>query len=345
VTTEEQQPSPAFEDDEVGRIVCGFLAQQSRTAADQSRPLCRGTHAKGICVGAIFEVPDLANAHGPALSRRLAQGLFGRPGRYPSVVRFANSDPTINSDWQRDVRGMSFSIDLPSGGTGSAEPARQHWSLQSAPTLPFNDLRAFAVFGKVLAARSEAVGVGRLSAEERLVYATTKAAVLRQQRQQRARPYQQLRYWSNVPFRHGSSEVIKYSVTPVSTNGARAMDVRNPQALRDEIVRHVTEDQVMSAFDFAVQFLDTERMRFRRRRRDARFWIENASVEWPEHDSPFHTIARLTLLRGAVLPDADCERRYIDVNACSLPEHAPVGSINRARHFAERASRRARGVE
>ena len=239
---------------------------------------------------------------------------------------------------------MSFSIDVAPADAALRQPASQHWSLQSAPTLPFDDVRAFAVFGKVLAARSEAAGVGTLSAEERLVYATTKAAVLRQQRQQRVRPYQQLRYWSNVPFRHGSDDVIKYSVTPVPSNCACALDIGNPRALRDELVRHVTEDPVMSAFDFGVQFLDTERMRFRRSRRDAAFWIEHASIEWPENESPFHTIARLTLLRGAVLADVDCERMYIDVNECSLPEHAPVGSINRARHAAERASRRARGV-
>ena len=344
MTTEKQPPPAPVDDDDVARIVDGFLAQQTRAAADQSRPLCRGTHAKGVCVGAVFEVSDRAPARDPALSRRLAQGVFGRPGRYRAVVRFANSDPTINSDWQRDVRGMSFSIDLPSVAAPSARRAAQHWSLQSAPTLPFDDIRAFAVFGRVLSARSEAVGIGTLNAAERLVYATTKAAVLRQQRQQRVRPYQQLRYWSNVPFRHGTDDVIKYSVTPLSSNGACALDVGNARALRDELVRHVTEDPVMSAFDFGVQFLDAGRMRYRRARRDAAFWIEHASVEWPESESPFHTIARLTLRKGAVIADADCERMFIDVNECSLPEHAPVGGINRARHAAERASRRARGV-
>jgi len=33
--------------------------------------------------------------------------------------------------------------------------------------------------------------------------------------------------------------------------------------------------------------------------RDAASWIENASVEWKESEALFHSVARLTLLRGA----------------------------------------------
>ena len=51
----------------------------------------------------------------------------------------------------------------------------------------------------------------------------------------------------------------------------------------------------MSSFDFGVQFLDTESMLYQGKRRDAAFWVENAAVEWPEAQSPFHTLARLTL--------------------------------------------------
>jgi hypothetical protein len=106
----------------------------------------------------------------------------------------------------------------------------------------------------------------------------------------------------------------------------------------------VSDDQTMSAFDFGVQFLDARRMLFERTRRDAAFWIENASIEWPEHESPFHTVARLTLLPRGAIQDGACERMFIDVNEFCLPEHEPVGSINRARRAAESASRQARGA-
>jgi hypothetical protein len=77
-------------------------------------------------------------------------------------------------------------------------------------------------------------------------------------------------------------------------------------------------------------------------RRDASFWIENASVEWLETQAPFHTVARLTLLPRSALSDKDAEALYIDVTENSLEESQPVGSINRARWYAEAASRKAR---
>lgn len=345
VASREQTRAPVPERDEIDAIVRGFLAQQARTAAEEGRPLRRGTHAKGVCVRATFDVLDIAAGRDRALAGRLAAGVFARPGSYPAIVRCANSDPTVNSDWQPDVRGLSFSVELPAVvRPGVPGHTRQDWSLQSAPTLPFNDVHAFAVFGRVLSARNETVGLAALSAEDQRVFAVTKAAVVRQQRQQPLRPYQRLRYWSNVPFRHGSEDIVKYSASPLVTNPARALDVTNPQALRDELLRHVNEDETMSAFDFAVQFLDARRMRFERSQRDAAFWIENASIEWPEHEAPFHTVARLTLVRRGAIPDHACERTFIDVNEFCLPEHAPVGSVNRARRAAELASRRARGV-
>jgi len=329
--------------DEVADIVSGFLAQQARTASDQQRPRRRGTHAKGMCVGGIFEVPDLSARFEPILAQRLARGIFAKAGTYKAIIRFANSDPSVNSDWQPDVRGLSFSIESAGAwdGRSGGDRWRQDFSLQSAPTLPFNDVHAFAVFGRVLTARNETVGLASLSVDDQLVYARTNGAVLRQQRQP-VRPYQQLRYWSNVPFRHGSDAVVKYSATPLPGNHALPLAEGNANALLDELTRHVNDDPLMSSFDFGVQFLDSARMTHDGTRRDDSFWIENASVEWPEDQSPFHTVARLTLVRGSVVAAGACESGYIDVNENSAPEHAPVGEINRARRRAELASREAR---
>jgi hypothetical protein len=98
----------------------------------------------------------------------------------------------------------------------------------------------------------------------------------------------------------------------------------------------------MSSFDFAVQFLDTERMIYWGKRRDANFWIENASIVWNETEAPFHTVARLTLLPNSQLSPEASEAVYFDVTGNSTPDSTPVGSINRARWPAEVASRKAR---
>jgi hypothetical protein len=97
-------------------------------------------------------------------------------------------------------------------------------------------------------------------------------------------------------------------------------------------------------FDFAVQFLDTGRMKYWGRPRDASFWIENASVDWSEAEAPFHRVARLTLLRNSQLSSEESDAVFFDVTGNSTPDSRPVGSINRARCPAEVASRKARAT-
>jgi hypothetical protein len=159
---------------------------------------------------------------------------------------------------------------------------------------------------------------------------------------QTIKPYQQLRYESNVPFRHGPIDVVKYSATPSPNNHANPLDKKNPNGLQDELIRHVQEDSKMSSFDFGVQFLDTGTMTYWGKPRDANFWIENASIKWNEAEAPFHAIARLTLLpKSHLQPDA-AEAVYFDVTGNSTADSTPVGSINRARWPSEVASRKAR---
>jgi hypothetical protein len=328
---------------EIAEIVRGFLALQAGTAAEENRPLRRATHPKGVCVRAVFEVFDIASEREPALAARLAQGIYARPGSYAATVRFANSDPNMNSDWQPDVRSLSFAVELaPSAPAGrAAQATRQDYALQSAPTLPFNDVHAFVVFAQVARATNEAVALGAMPFRDQLVYARTKAAILQQQRQV-VRAYQQLRYWSNVPFRHGSEDTVKYSAWPSGVNPERTLEIRNQNCLRDELIRHLNDDASMSTFEFGLQFLDLQNMTYQGLRRDAAFWIDNASIEWPETQSPFHTIARLTLLPRSALSPEEAEAMYIDLTEHSFEDNAPVGKVNRARWYAEAASRKAR---
>jgi hypothetical protein len=145
-----------------------------------------------------------------------------------------------------------------------------------------------------------------------------------------------------VPFRHGPTEIVKYCATPSAGNSARALRKDNPNALQDELIRHLNDDTQLSCFDFGLQFLDTEKMTSWGRRQDSSFWIENASIEWNEAQAPFHTVARLTLLPRSQLSADASEAVYFDVTGNSTPDSTPLGSINRARWPAEVASRKAR---
>jgi hypothetical protein len=327
----------------IAEITEKMLLVQANAAARQKRAVARGTHAKGVCARAKFEVFDVSVGRDPALGERLARGIYAKRGIYPAIVRFANGDPNVNSDFKADLRALSFSVELPPGGgtVAGANVSRQDYSMQNAARFIINDARAFLPFAKVLSASSLAKGALSLSWQEKLIFARILAIALRQAHQP-LKPYQQLRYWSQVPFRHGSTDVVKYSATPSADNPARALQKNNPNALQDELRRHLNEDTKMSAFDFALQFLDTERMTYRGMRRDASFWIENASVEWQEQHSPFHPVARLTLVPKSELPKHASESLYFDVTGNSESDTAPVGSINRTRCPAEIASRKAR---
>jgi hypothetical protein len=341
LTVNDLERSLATEPAVIAEISEKIILMQKNAAAEQHRPICRGTHAKGVCARAQFEVFDVSVGHDRALAARLAKGIYAKPGIHPAIIRFANSDPKVNSDFKADVRSLSFSVELAPGGAASATVSRQDYSLQNATTLPLNDAYAFLVAMKVLTASSPTKAVGSLPWRDKLIFART-MTLARLQAHYPVKSYQQLRYWSTVPFRHGPADVVKYSAMPSADNPARPLQKNNPNALQDELSRHLNEDAKMSSFDFAVQFLNTERMTYWGKRRDVGFWIENASVEWKEAQAPFHTVARLTLLPKSQLGQDASEALYFDVTGHSLPDSAPLGSINRARWPGEMASRKAR---
>ena len=328
---------------DIADIVAGILAVQARFARQKKRPLGRGTHTKGVCVRATLEILDVATTAGdPALAARLARGLFAKPGTYQATVRFANAASTIQSDSKRDVRALSFAVDVPPGVVGP-EPARLDYSMNNAPTFPINDAHAFAAFMRVQGADGllgHLRALLSLSFKDLKGFFQTAARGLRQQNTKPI-PYQQTRFWSNVPFLHGPDDAVKYSATPAPDNAGQPLG-KGQSVLRDELLRHVNQDTEPARFDFAIQLLDTSRMTVNGQKKDAPFWVENASVEWPEDQAPFTVVGRLTLQPKSQLSDTECEAWYIDVTKHSLPDHRPLGSINRARWVAESASRKAR---
>jgi len=342
VTGSAADRDPVREKAEIEEIIEKSLLLQAKAATQQHRAIGRGTHVKGVCARAQFEVLDVTAGRDDALGMRLAKGMFVKPGDYPATVRFGNADPRKNSDFKADVRSLSFSVDLAQGTTASeAHTGRQDFSLQNTKTLPINDASAFLALSKILTASKPGAALWALPFKDKLRVLRT-LALVQPQMHQTIRPYQQMRYESNVPFRHGPIDVVKYSATPSPNNHANPLDKKNPNGLQDELIRHVQEDSKMSSFDFGVQFLDTGKMTYWGKLRDANFWIENASIEWNETESPFHTIARLTLLPKSHLQPEVSQAVYFDVTGNSTADSTPVGSINRARWPSEVASRKAR---
>jgi hypothetical protein len=330
----------ATEPDDTAALTRDVLAIQRKLAAQQSRALARGTHAKGICVRGTFEVFDvLSTIPDRSLAARLAQGLFAHPGQYPALIRFANGNSQILPDQKKDVRACSFSVDVPPGVLGAAS-MRHDFSMNNARTFPINDPHAFAALTGVVAADRPARAFRKLRLKDKLGLLRTLALAVFQERPA-ATAYQQGVYWSTVPFHHGPADVAKYGAFACAGNAAMPLD-SGPNCLQDELRRHVAHDGQMSCFDFGVQLLDVESMTYWGRRKTATFWIENASVRWKDSQAPFHVVGRLTLTANSVQPPDAAAAMWIDVSDNSAGDCKPVGGINRARPIAEGASRNAR---
>src|SRR5450631_3908145 len=222
VTETDAQRCPAREKFDIDAIAEKSLLMQANAAHGQHRSLCRGTHAKGVCVGARFEVLDVAVRHDAVLAARLAKGIFAQPGSYPAVARFGNADSNVNSDFKPDVRSLSFSVDLTQGAIADQSWSRQDFSMQNATTLPINDSPAFLATMKLLTASNPIVGLWSLPFKDKLKVIRT-LALAELQARQRIKPYQQLRYWSTVPFRHGPDDAVKFSAIPSPDNPERLL--------------------------------------------------------------------------------------------------------------------------
>ena len=336
---ERKSPTEAADIEEIVRGIMAIQAQAAQT--ENGRFRAARTRRASACARS-SRCFDLRQAPGDsAFARRLAQGIFAVPGKYPATVRFANADGGHRQDRLADVRAMSFSIDA----TAAALPGvtRLDFSMNTATTFPINDAHAFAVAVRVLSARG-------LRAKWKAFRSLTRSdfgSLLRTMRlggkQKRGTPrlpYQQLRYLEHGAIPPRSSR--RHQVFGDSGhNPARPLQP-GPNRLQDELVRHVNEDTQMSEFAFALQFLEPSRMTYRGQTQEPAFWVENADIEWNERESPFHVVARLRLLPKSVLPPAESETFSIDVTEHSTPESRPIGSINRARWHAESKSRAAR---
>jgi hypothetical protein len=322
----------------IDEITTHFLTLQRRFADEEGLPLQRGTHAKGVACRAVFEVFDLEESlDDAALARRLQHGPFARRGAFPAVVRFANAEGRVQSDEKPDVRAVSFSAVMSDGTAGEQ---RADFSMNNTPTFAINDIHDFAVLMRILAAPSARARLGvmvRLTPREWWHFIKTAVRGGRQKAGNKGMAYQTQRYWSNVPFQLGPDTVVKYSVIPRRYNHQQELGT-GPSRLRNEFFRHLMEDTPTASFDFAVQILDTGVMKHRRRKRDAAFWVENASVEWDEKQAPFHVVGRLSLEPASALTPEETVRIHMDVHKNRFEDFRPIGGINRGRQKPEEES-------
>jgi hypothetical protein len=319
-----EQPKPD-EQAAITGIISG-MTQQSQTVERREGHAVRASHAKstGLVVGTLAIPNDLPT--------ELAQGLFAESRSHPVAIRFAQGPGETLGDRVSTHRGMAIKVFGATGDKLEGHAAEvQDFVLASGTTFPSGTAQGFlrdgAVIGKA-AALPEGIKSAVSSAArsfDRALHAFGMAS-----------PFADFfghpfghpladAYFSQAPIRFGDY-VAKIGVFPTSA----AQD-----ALREwRLEPHTDENGFRHAF---VDFVREHDAIFELR---AQLWadaetqpIEDASIEWPESESRYRTIATITIPSQDAYSPA--RQRYFEQMtfspAHSLREHKPLGSVMRAR--------------
>lgn len=318
--------------------------------------LHRGTHAKGLtCMNAEFEVFDVAAKNpdaSPEMIAKLRTGIYSTPGHYPARARYANGMSAKSSDTVADERALSFSVDLGNG-------KRQDFSMNSATVFPIPSLKAFNFVFTVSLIKG--VHAGKASDEARkYMWSRLKQAVgmhtllripetvhtvrtaLKVTRKE-VNNLRQTGYWSGTAFRHGEHDAIKHIALPPGGKENLGLPPANagPDYLQDDVRQWVNEQAQPVSFDFRLQFLDAERMQLGGKKYPTWKWVEDCTLDWDKAGARDYLVGRLTIPPRSIAEDCDDPAIFpaFDVTGNSLPEHKPLGRINRGRAVVEMKSR------
>lgn len=296
---------PSSEEAAVIRDFIDFLREASRKRHPDGTMLRFNQPRHAGCVEGEFTVPD------DGLSDDLRVGFFARPGTSPAFVRFANASSA--SDRDADIRGMAIQIGNVAGENLTPGSTTQDFVLNSHPVMVAPNAGEFLE----LLRATEAGGF------RAAWYFLTHFAALRIGLAARSRPtcHLDIPYWSTTPFLFGPGRAVKYKVQPTSATKSPPPEKRADDYLRQAMKRHLAREE--ASFDFMVQFQsDPDAMP-----------IEDASVVWDEGAAPFVSVGTLRIpAQDFDTPDrmARCETTAFSPWN-TLPEHRPLGGMNRAR--------------
>jgi hypothetical protein len=293
----------------IAQFVAFLKAASDRRAAGGPRQRFNQARA-AACVEAEFQVLG-------GLPGELRVGLFAAPRAYRAWIRFANAASA--TDRERDIRGMSIRVFDVEGANLTPGANTQDFVLNSHPVMMAADTKSFLE----LLQANEAGGV------KRALYFLTHPHALRVGMAARTNPtcHLDLSYWSTTPYLFGPRRAVKYVTRPGSARRSPMPPTLTNTYLNEAIRTRLADSD--AAFDFLIQFQTDSR----------RMPIEDASVEWKPQDSPYVPVARIRIPQQSI-DDSDrvarCEQTAFNPWHC-LPEHRPLGSMNRARREIYRA--------
>ncbi|WP_022822647.1 catalase family protein [Hymenobacter norwichensis] len=312
------------------------MSRLNRFMFEKHRHAIRDAHAKshGILRGELHIYPNLPE--------HLAQGLFREARTYPVIIRLSSAPGAIGPDTQSTFKGMAVKLIGVEGKkflADKADEVTQDFLLVNDPVIPTGDIKSYHDMQLKLEklAHTPEGFQETLSTVSRVANKALDAVGINPQISPLGpgNPNHHLlgeTYHSMGALRFGDY-VAKLSAAPLSVNvqalTGQEVEVTDPSTWRDLVVEFFHSQG--AEYELRAQLsTDLKAMP-----------VEDASVKWPETQSPHQPIAKL------VIPAQDAyspARRVFADDVLSynpfhcLPEHQPLGSINRARIKAYEAS-------
>ena len=297
----------------------------------------RAVHAKPHgYLRARFEVlPDLP----PGLS----QGLFAAPASYDALLRFSTTPGDILADDVSVPRGVAVKVLGVPGARlpGSEGDTTQNYVLANSPTFQVATDKAFLRQLKPLAGTTgelepvkHAASVLSRAAATALGLVGQKSATLTTLAGQANTHLLGDSFYSQAPLLHGEY-FAKVAMAPASDelialSGEHIKLSGHPDAIREGIQAYFSA--LPATWEFKVQLATSIKS----------MPVEDAAVQWPEAESPYLTVARVSALPQATWSDdmRNLVEEHMSFNPwIGLAAHRPLGSIMRARRPAYAAAR------
>ena len=324
-----KSPTTITVDPELGESVWPGEAEATRAIADlieksieetyppDKRPARRDAHPKAHgCVRASFKVAD-------GLPDNLAQGVFVPGATYKAWIRFSNgnSDPA-RPDVKGDARGMAIKLTGVPGFKllpAESEAETQDFIMINHPVFFIDDPQDYL---NLIKRGSSSNPLVKLTAPFAL--GLKGALIARTISAKKIENPLYTRYWSTVPYRLGDDahkQAVKFSARPcaVHANNKIPSDP-GPDYLRQAMAATLAADE--ACFDFLVQT-----------RRSPSMKVEDSKTEWKESEAPFIKVATITIPKQTF--DSEAQMAFCENLSFtpwhSLPEHRPLGGVNRVR--------------
>ena len=328
-----EQPEP--DEAEVTRSIIAQFDKIGGTVFKDTGHAERGVHAKshGLLRAEMRVLGGLPDA--------LAQGLFAEPGTYPVILRLSTNPGDVLDDSVSTPRGLAVKvIGVKGERLPDAEGSNQDFVMANAPAFSAGTPKQFLRSLKPLAASTDAPQVLKkvLSAALRGVESAVeavggKSATLISLGGHPETHILGETFYSQVPILYGE-HVAKLCVRPASPDVKRLADAPlnvngKPNGLRDAVTAFFAEHT--AEWELCVQLnTSTDTMP-----------IEDASVVWPEDESPYVPVARITAGPQVAWDEGQHER--IDDRMWFSPwhgiaAHRPLGAIMRVRKAVYEAS-------